>query len=93
MKAMSKKDQVLAEKEASLLAQLHHPNIVAFLESFLCHNGQMLCIVMEFADGGDLEQLLKKRRGKLLPEAQVFALFIQVSHTAAMSLCCVSLAT
>ena len=37
------------EQEASLLARLNHPNIVAFWESFV--GGDNLYIVMEFANG------------------------------------------
>jgi serine/threonine protein kinase len=42
------------EQEASLLARLNHPNIVAFWESFV--GGDNLYIVMEFANGTN-EQL------------------------------------
>lgn len=41
-------------------------------------SGGRLCIVMEYADGGDLQELLKGRRGNPLPESQVVALFIQI---------------
>lgn len=43
-----------------------------------CLNKGKLCIVMEYADGGDLEKLLKGRGGSLLPESQVVALLIQI---------------
>lgn len=58
-----------ANKEATLLAKLSHPNIVGFWESFLHGpSGHMLCIVMDYADGGDLSTCLRKRNGRLLEE-------------------------
>lgn len=46
---MTAKEAKQTEQEASLLARLDHPNIVAFWESFV--NGSNLYIVMEFANG------------------------------------------
>ena len=34
---------------------------------------------MEYADAGDLDQMLKGRKGKLLPENEVIRIFIQIS--------------
>jgi len=41
------------------------------------HKGS-LCIVMEYADGGDLEHIIKRRRGRLLSEGQIIDWFIQL---------------
>lgn len=58
-----------ARKEATLLATLSHPNIVGFWESFLHgHARDVLCIVMDYADGGDLSSCLRARGGRLLEE-------------------------
>jgi NIMA (never in mitosis gene a)-related kinase len=77
---MSPKEAKLTEQEATLLARLRHPNIVAFWESFLSKN--QLHIVMEYADGGDLDNYIKtfakNNRGKLIPEKQVMNLFVQI---------------
>ena len=40
-------------KEAKILEVLNHPNIIRFKEVYKTKKGQ-LCIVMDFADGGDL---------------------------------------
>lgn len=50
---MSRKDAKSTEQEASLLARLHHPNIVTFWEAFQEAKGRrsILYIVMDFADG------------------------------------------
>ena len=39
--------------EAKVLEVLNHPNIVNFFEVYKTKRGK-LCIVMEYADGGDL---------------------------------------
>ena len=58
-----------ALNEVRLLASLNHPHVVKFLEAFPVHSGNYiskLCIVMEFADGGDLSSRIKecKRRNR-----------------------------
>lgn len=40
-------------KEAKILEYLKHPNIIKFKEVYKTKRGK-LCIVMDFADGGDL---------------------------------------
>lgn len=56
-----------------------HPNIVAFWESFW--TPKHLHIVMEFADGGDLENFVKRRKTSkaFIPQDQVLHLFVQIS--------------
>jgi NIMA (never in mitosis gene a)-related kinase 1/4/5 len=77
---LSKKEQKLTEQEAALLRNLHHPNIVQFWDSFI--NSSTLHIVMEFADGGDLDTYIKnyirKNGGREMPEQQVLNFFIQL---------------
>lgn len=36
-----------------------------------------LCIVMDYADGGDVHMKIKSREGKLLEEAQILEWFVQ----------------
>ena len=63
------KERDEAKKEIKLLASFHHPNIVRYRDSFL-ENGH-LHIVMDFADGGDLSNLLKEQGTRHLQEEQV----------------------
>ena len=46
--------------EAKILEVLNHPNIVRFREVYKTKKGK-LCIVMDYADGGDLQTLIKSR--------------------------------
>lgn len=77
---LSKKEQKMTQQEADLLKNLHHPNIVQFWDSFF--TGNNLYIVMEFADGGDLDTYIKNHQkrnmGREMPEAQVLNLFVQL---------------
>ena len=75
--SMSVKERNDAEKEACLLKKLNHPNIIHFHEVFMTRRGR-LCIVMDFADGGDLHQTLKKQAGELLNEEDILSWFVQV---------------
>jgi NIMA (never in mitosis gene a)-related kinase len=77
---LSKREAKLTEQEAQLLGRLSHPNIVAFWESFV--NNSNLHIVMEYADGGDLDSYVKnyakRHHGREMPESQVLNLFVQI---------------
>ena len=66
LQKMSREEAKRTEQESTLLARLNHPNIVFFMESFTSQGS--LYIVMEYADGGDLDSFLKSRRGNLIKE-------------------------
>eukprot|EP01065_Artemidia_motanka_P043516 TRINITY_DN6041_c0_g1_i2.p1 TRINITY_DN6041_c0_g1~~TRINITY_DN6041_c0_g1_i2.p1 ORF type:complete len:331 (+),score=24.95 TRINITY_DN6041_c0_g1_i2:93-1085(+) len=55
-------DVEAARNEVAVLAQLDHPNITKFIESF--EKSGIIYIVMEHADGGDLQSLLRKQKEK-----------------------------
>ena len=55
-----KKDTI---KEAKILEVLNHPNIIRFKEVYKTKKGQ-LCIVMDYADGGDLNSKIKEQKEK-----------------------------
>lgn len=46
--------------QISILQTLEHPNVVRYIESFI-YNKKM-CIVMEYADKGDLSEQIKKHK-------------------------------
>lgn len=65
--------------EAKILEVLNHPNIVRFREVYKTKKGK-LCIVMDYADGGDLQTLIKGRakQKKYLTESEVLDYFTQI---------------
>jgi len=73
----SMEDLLTAKKEARLLANLAHPNIVRYRTSFL--DLGWFCIVMDFCDGGSLEEKISRaaKGSKPLPEDQIIRWFTQ----------------
>lgn len=54
MSAQEKEDTL---KEAKILEVLNHPNVIRFKEVYKTQKGK-LCIVMDYADGGDLAKMI-----------------------------------
>jgi len=76
---LSLKARKEARAEASVLQALSHTNVVAYVDYFL--EGTKLCIVMEFADGGDLADMVKKHRAdeSRFDQIEALAIFVQCS--------------
>lgn len=60
---MSEEERRETLREAKILEVLNHPNIVRFREVYKTKKGK-LCIVMDFADGGDLQSRIKERHAQ-----------------------------
>merc|ERR1719384_230497 len=73
----SKQERDDALKESQVLGSLKHPYIVRHRTNFL--EDGWLCIVMDYCEGGDLSDKIKKMRqsGKLFPQEQVVRWFTQ----------------
>lgn len=56
MNGLSEKEKQNALNEVRILASIQNPNIVSYKESFFEDQSQSLCIVMDYADDGDLDQ-------------------------------------
>lgn len=65
-----------AQQEMQLLKSLNHPNIIGYRDSFIENNTYN--IVMEYIDGGDLQQLIAKREDHLFTESEILSIFIQL---------------
>lgn len=59
-------------KEIRLLQSMQHPNIVRYIDSFILQNE--LIIVLEWAEGGDLKNLIRRVRkaNKIFSERQIW---------------------
>jgi NIMA (never in mitosis gene a)-related kinase len=71
LKSSSEKEKENAAKECKLLSYLRHPYIVRYKESFL--EEKSLYIVMEYCEGGDLDQYIQsvRKQGGTIPEDQI----------------------
>lgn len=82
---MSEEERKETLREAKILEVLNHPNIVRFREVYKTKKGK-LCIVMDFADGGDLQSRIKEKHKKrqqtgvleYFSEEQVLSWFTQI---------------
>ena len=76
----SRKEVAEAQKEAQLLKTMRHPNIVKFIDSFVDKKEQLMCILMDYCDGGDLSDLVQKRKRlrSVFSEDEVMMYFVQI---------------
>jgi NIMA (never in mitosis gene a)-related kinase len=63
---LSPQEQADAMREAKILELLRHPNIIRFREVYRTAKGR-LNIVMEYAEGGDLSQRIRKAKQSQTP--------------------------
>ena len=53
---LREKEKLAALNEVRILASIKSPFIISYKEAFIEESDKSLCIVMEYADGGDLYQ-------------------------------------
>uniref|UniRef100_A0A8C9GFY4 non-specific serine/threonine protein kinase n=1 Tax=Piliocolobus tephrosceles TaxID=591936 RepID=A0A8C9GFY4_9PRIM len=73
---MSSKEREESRREVAVLANMKHPNIVQYKESFE-ENGS-LYIVMDYCEGGDLFKRINAQKGVLFQEDQILDWFVQI---------------
>ncbi|XP_051026003.1 serine/threonine-protein kinase Nek1 [Acomys russatus] len=73
---MSSKERQESRREVAVLANMKHPNIVQYKESFE-ENGS-LYIVMDYCEGGDLFKRINAQKGTLFHEDQILDWFVQI---------------
>ncbi|XP_056619605.1 serine/threonine-protein kinase Nek1 isoform X2 [Triplophysa dalaica] len=73
---MSNKERQESRKEVAVLANMSHPNIVQYKESF--EESGCLYIVMDYCEGGDLFKKINNQKGILFPEEQILDWFVQI---------------
>ena len=74
---MTPQEKREAYHEAKVMAAFDHPNIIKFKEVYTTTNGR-LNIVMNYADGGDLQSKIKTQRGRLFSENEILDIFMQI---------------
>ncbi|KRX08352.1 Protein kinase-like domain [Pseudocohnilembus persalinus] len=76
---MDRKQREEALNEVHVLKAMRHPYIITYRESFM--EKRCLCIVMDFADGGDLYTKIAKQKEKkqLFQEKQILDWFVQMA--------------
>lgn len=73
---LTKSEKEMAMNEVEVFSKLHHPNIISYYGSFI--RGEILYIEMEFADGGNLAQIINETE-EFLPERYVLNVFEQMT--------------
>jgi NIMA (never in mitosis gene a)-related kinase len=75
---MSDEEKQEAVQEAKILEKLDHPNIIKFREVYVEKKSKhTLHIVMDYADGGDLQIRIRGQKGKYFLESQILDWFTQ----------------
>ncbi|XP_067838564.1 serine/threonine-protein kinase Nek1 isoform X3 [Heptranchias perlo] len=73
---MSNKEREESRREVAVLANMKHPNIVQYKESF--EESGCLYIVMDYCEGGDLFKRINAQKGILFREDQILDWFVQI---------------
>jgi NIMA (never in mitosis gene a)-related kinase len=53
---LSDKEKENALNEVRILASINNPNVISYKEAFIDEASSSLCLVMEYADNGDVFQ-------------------------------------
>ena len=77
---MDAKDRRNALNEIRILASLNHPQIIGYKDAFYDPKSDSLCIIMEYADGGDLQKRIDgtKKNFTNIPESLMWKYCIQM---------------
>ena len=81
IQSLSLKEKQNALNEVRILASVNSPFVISYKESFIDEKDQTLCIVMEYADEGDLFQkiTLCKKLHTNFEENDAWKIFIQIT--------------
>ena len=81
IKKLSKKEKTNALNEIRILASVKSPYVIGYKESFIDENDETLCIIMEYADDGDLYQKIKLyiKNKTFFMEPDIWKIFIQIT--------------
>ena len=79
---LNEKEKENALNEVRILASVKSPFVISYKEAFIEDSDSSLCLVMEFADKGDLYQKITefKKIGCLFEEVDIWKIFIQMTR-------------
>lgn len=82
MHKLKPKEKSNALNEIRILASVNHPNVISYKQAFFDNESESLCIVMEYADGGDLYQRILdyKKRNSSMSENFLWHILIKLSR-------------
>jgi serine/threonine protein kinase len=77
---LSDKEKENALNEVRILASIMHQNVIAYKEAFIDEASSCLCLVMEYADNGDVFQKIctYQKRETYIKEKKIWYIFIQI---------------
>ena len=81
LEGLSEKEKENALNEVRILASVKSNFVISYKEAFIDEDDSSLCLVMEYADKGDLYQKITqfKKIGCLIEEIDVWRIFIQMT--------------
>ncbi len=62
MRDLSQKEKSNALNEVRILASIEDKSVIAYKEAFFDEKTNSLCLIMEYADNGDLYQRIKEKK-------------------------------
>ena len=82
LKGLSDKEKQNALNEVRILASVKSNFVISYKEAFIDEEDSSLCLIMEYADKGDLYQKISqfKKIGCLIEEIDVWRIFIQMTR-------------
>jgi NIMA (never in mitosis gene a)-related kinase len=82
MKTLNDKEKKNSLNEVRILASIKSPFVISYKEAFISEEDSCLCLVMEYADKGDLYQKITafKNKKQLFEEIDIWKIFIQITR-------------
>ena len=79
---LKEKEKRNALNEVRFLASIKHINVISYKEAFYDDESQCLCLVMEYADAGDLYEKIQlyQKKGTYMSESFIWSLIIQLAR-------------
>ena len=76
LEKLNKKEQENSVNEVRLLSSVYHPNVISYKEAFFDDNNNSLNIIMEYAENGDLQtEIIKRKKEKEMFNEEIIWLY------------------